>query len=168
MAMVVTAFSHKTLLGLDRICIRFSAKPDTSVIRAVKTFDAKYRKAKAAPPCWYLPADKADALSRHLAGMNSGEEVDQLSAALEPFLTPAPEAEAPAEAPAEAAAEAAPEAAPETAPEEDEPPRALKRLRVTECRLSRECQACTYEAQMMAQDGGFAQMYHTCMQSESQ
>lgn len=191
MAMTVVAYSHKTLLGLDRICIRFSRKPASSTIQAVKTFGAKYRKAKDAPPCWYLPADKVDVLAQHLGLLDSGEEVDQLSAALAPFLASgadgnaeevAPEAEvapeveagavdaevAPeAEAPSEAEAEAAPEEGDDGMPESREPPR--KRLRVTDSRQVRECRACVYEAQMMAQDvGGFAQMYHTCVESESQ
>ena len=168
MAMTVTAFSHKTLLGLNRICIRFAAKPDASILQAVKTFGAKYRKAKDAPACWYLPADKVDALAQHLGAMtvlNSGE-VDRLSAALAPFTTPDPDTNESAD---EAAPEAEAEAAPETAPEDDGDGMPRKRLRVTDCRQVRECRACVYEAQMMAQDvGGFAQMYHTCVESESQ
>lgn len=113
----------------------------------IKQHGGKYRKARDAPPCWYVAPSAIEGLNNALRGMPATGEIQRLVVALWPFLSTSDTAEAVPASTAQVQSE--------------EPPR--KRLRITENRRKRsECRACVYEVEALERGDGFGQMYHTC------
>ena len=179
----IACFAHKTELGHNRICIRFGQRPDASIIVAIKSHGGRYRKAKDALPCWYVPltegnVDRLAAELNMMTQLGPNGEANRLFSALVPFLTEQPSDDDEASEvmdgpPVEAdggpvLVDAVDDDAGEPPESQDGPP-PRKRLRVTESRRSRvpPCRACIYEADAIARGDGFGQYYHTCEESQS-
>jgi len=152
---VVQAFRHKTEMGKERLCVRFSDRPDSVLITLLKAVDinARYRKGvkKGEPSLWYIPIEGLDLLSTRLAqtAQLPDGQIDKLSHAITPYTTQAFSSEDDDAA-----------GSPVQSDVEEEAPvirASRKRLR---SRLP--CKGCEYETRAAEMGLGFSQMYHSC------
>lgn len=161
------AFEHTTEQQKRRLCIRFSIKPDGSIIAILKSpaVNGRYRKcAHGARPCWYVPFEHVAVLHGELSTTTQlpGGQVEALCRAVAPFATTHPSSDDEPEIESELGSPNSGPADQVVDSQEGPPLPPRKRLRLTEARRLAPCRACAYEVEAIARGYGFGQYYHTC------